>query len=394
MRRIRNSQLRLLAECPWAYAEAYVRDTPPLPSPALQRGANVHAAIRAAVHEIVGGAPTLNVHEIAYRVVRGDEATYRDALELLTVFTESLAEDFSIDPKGAFLVEEMLEMVVDVPGVGPCVFYGTPDLAERTSKTRCRITDFKTHFQPESRELFDADVQLPRYALLIHDQFPAFQEFEIVKRFVRYRNNAHTHVLTIDDLAQVRESLVQQIATEEDLRLHADFTPTPGSWCGLCGHHHTCPIIRAYRERGIDDLSIPNDERARELAGDAVALDAFAGELKDRLKVYLGRGHATGYVPLAGGSYGYGPMMERSIAVPELRTALTGAGVEVPDRLLRVDLDELDRFKRKLPESIVAVIDGVTESGTTSRCQFRKGAGDPRAPKKRRATAAVQETIL
>ncbi len=390
MNAYRNSQLRLLPECGHAYAEQYVRGVEPLPVPSLHGGQNVHAAIRAAVHEIVSGSPFLNIHEITYRVVRGGDAEYFDALQVLTLFQESLAEDFTIDPKGVFLAEERLETELEVRGE-PVTFFGTPDMVERTGAHRCRITDFKTHWHPLPREVFDADVQLPRYALLVAARYPAFTEFELVMRFVRYKNNYHTHVLTAADLGQVRENLVQQIATVRDAEARGQFEATPGSWCSLCGFHHTCPVIRRLREGGIDELSIDNDERARTIAGELIALDAWATATKDRLRRYLDE-HPKGFVAVAGGSYGYGPVNEREIYGPELKRALTAEGVEPPDHLFKVDLKELDKFKRRLPEKIVAAIDEVTVERTTARMQFRR-LPDPRI-KKPAKSGATQEGLF
>lgn len=391
MRAFRNSQLRLYGECGWAYNEAYVRNTPPMPSPALHGGQNVHSAIRAAVHEIVSESPILNIHEIAYRVVRGSDMEYFDALQVLTRFQESLGEDWEIDPKAVFLCEERLAKVIDVYGE-LVEFYGTPDMAERVTRTRCRITDYKTNWWPENRQQFEAGKQLPRYALLLHHNYPAFTEFELVKRFVRYSNNYQSMVITADDLRQVEIDLVQEIATAVDRERNNDFEATPGNWCTLCSYTHTCPRIRQLRDRAIDDLSIEDDGAAQRLAGDVVAVEAFAASAKERLKRYLGGIHPKGFVQVGEGSYGYGEVNERAVTVPDLKRVLTEQGIEPSDRLWRVDLDALDRLKKRLPAQIVAAIDGVIETSTTARFQHRRVA-DPRVKKPTGKTKQVEALL-
>jgi len=379
MKAFRNSQLRLYGECGWAYKEAYVDHTPPMPSPALHGGSNVHAAVRAAVHEIVSGSPILNIHEIAYRVVRGSDMEYFDALQVLSKFTESLAEDVDIDPKAAFLIEERLEKIVDVLGE-QVIFFGTPDLASRVTRTRVRIDDWKTAWAPENRQQFEAGKQLPRYALLLRHNYPAFTEFELVKRFVRYSNNYQSMVITADDLRQVEIDLVQEIATAMDRERNNDFEATPGNWCTLCSHTHTCPRIRQLRDRAIDDLSIEDDAAAQRLAGDVVAVEAFASSAKERLKRYLGGTHPKGFIQVGEGSYGFGPIHERAVTATDLKRVLTEQGIEPSDRLWRVDLDELDKLKKRLPAQAVAAVDGVIETNTTARFQYRRVA-DPRVKK-------------
>lgn len=377
-RRFRNSQLRMLRSCRWAYAEEYLRGTLGSPSPALQGGANVHHAIQLAVKEVVKGGAFLDVHQLAYLAVQGGNVLYADAVEVLTRFTESLVEeDVVIDRKGAFIVEEELEMPLQLLSGEEVIFFGTPDLVERTGRKSCRITDWKTHRHPESEEEFRADPQLQRYALLVNHHFPDFETFELTKRFVRFRNNTRTTTISRDDLERIRWELISEIAAAREIEDEGRFDPAGGDWCGLCAFHHTCPLIAKYREAGSDLLSIPNDERASEIAQAAIALDAAASALKSRLKVYLGDQHNTGKVPVSGGEYGYGIMTSRSATVAKLRDAFQAGGVEMPEDVLAVDLDQLDRVMKRLPETTKATISRAIVTTESSQCRFRRG----RAPK-------------
>lgn len=387
----RNSQLRLLRSCRFAYSQAYLQGVPGAPSPALQAGTNVHAAIQLAVREIVKGGAFLDVHQLAYRAVQGGQVEYSDAIEVLTTFTESLAEEggLEIDPRAVFLIEERLEVPLTLWDGTEAVFFGTPDLVERTGKTSCRITDWKTHRHPETEEEFRADAQLKRYALLVAHEFPAFQRFELVKRFVRFRNRAYRMTLTREDLEPVRIALVSEIQAAREIEAAGEFTATGGDWCGLCAHHHTCPLVQTYREAGEDLLSIPDDERASEIAGAAIALDAAASRLKGRLKTYLGDTHRTGTVPVSGGEYGYGPTTSREISPEQLEGVFAAAGAELPPEVLSVDLTALDRLKKRLPETLVSAIDRVTHITESSQCRFRRASSKKKAPAAASASPAA-----
>jgi hypothetical protein len=372
MRAFRNSQLALRRECPHAYRRAYVDGDEGVPSPSLRAGQNVHAAIALAIRSIVTHG-MLDVHRVAHETVRGGDVEYSDALEVLTLFQEQLGVEWDIDPAGTVFVEERLTMPLTLRSGEQVEFRGTPDLVERSGRGRFRITDFKTHWHPETEHAFRAGQQLKRYALLLQHAYPAATEFELVKRFVRYTHSAFRETLLSDQLSWVRERLISEIEETIDFELAGEFQPTPGSWCGLCRAHASCPIILRYRERGLpDDLSIEDDERARQLAGDAHALDSARKALQDSVKRYLGAEHRTGRVPLAGGEYGYGPVNHREVDCAELRRVFLEHGLEPDDRLFRVDLEQLDRAKRRWSEDLVKAIDSITRSWQTSDCRFRK----------------------
>lgn len=388
-RRFRNSQLRMLRSCRWAYAEEYLRGTLGSPSPTLQAGSNVHEAIRLALTSLVEqekkkGLVFLDVQNLAYQAVQGGNVLYADAVEVLTRFSESLIEqELEIDFRNAFLVEEVLTMPLTLLSGEEVVFRGTADLAERTGARSCRITDWKTHRHPETQDEFEADSQLKRYALLVSHEFPAFEEFELVKRFVRYRNNYRTMTVTRDQLEAIRWELISEIGAAREIEDRGDFQATGGDWCGVCAFHHTCPLIQKYRDAGEDLLSIPDDDRATELAGAAIALDAASDNLKNRLKAYLGHTHTSGVVPVAGGEFGYGPTTSREVPLAPLRAAFDEHGAELPEDVLKVDLKALDRLAKRLPDSLTGAIEQVTITTESTRCQFRKGS------KKKPAAAAA-----
>src|SRR4051812_38315447 len=109
MRRVRNSQLRLLRQCPFAYAQQYVFEIPGTSNSALMGGRNVHAAAQLLVRRIVEGAD-IDVYDIAFRTVRGDASAYADALEVLTRMQEAIGIEYDIVPEKVLLLEETLSM--------------------------------------------------------------------------------------------------------------------------------------------------------------------------------------------------------------------------------------------------------------------------------------------
>lgn len=371
--RVRNSALRQRRTCAFAYKRTYIDGDPGLPSPSLQAGQRIHTAVAELIRRVVAGDPIIDVHDIAFRVVRGGDVEYADALRLLTRVQEALGTEFDVDPRGAFLLEKELEMPIRLWDGSEMVFFGTPDLVERTGKKACRITDWKSHWHPMTKEQCDADPQLRRYALLVKHHYPAFERFELVRRFIRYRDNHHEEVITAEALPRVRDALASEIQAARELDAAGEFEPTGGAWCALCQHHASCPLIARYREQGVADwLEISDDDDARAMAGDVMALQAARERLRTHLARYLGDPHPTGAVPVAGGAFGYHATDHQEIGVPALRETLDGQGVELSDDVLRVDLTALEVLKKKLPESVVRAVEKATRRYQGTRLQFKR----------------------
>ena len=376
MRRFRNSQLALRRECPWAYARTYIDGDEGVPSAPLRRGQDFHRAVCEAIRQLMK-VGVVNIHQVAYRYVRGGDAEYSEVLVLLERFQEALGTEFDIDPAQILYLEEPLEMPITLSSGEPVLFWGTPDLASRTGRIRIQVRDWKTQWRPETEHEFRAGQQLKRYALLIaHDVGAPELEFDLEKRFIRYEDSHFSERITTEDLFHVRLQLVAEIEEVARFEQEGDFRPTPGSWCSLCSHHATCPVMLRARKLGVElDLSIGNDDRARELAEEAVAWEAGAGERKNLLKRYLGSDHAKGFVELSGGSYGFGPVEHREVDVAALLEVLKEFGLEAGSDLLKVDLDALDRFRKRAPQDVADAIESrATRRWQSSQCRFRRTA--------------------
>lgn len=369
----RNSQLSQIRLCRYAYRRTYLDGDEGLPSPSLDTGSAVHSALSEAVRRLVSGGALLDIHDIANRTVRGDHALYTDTIGMLTKFQEAIGEGtIEINPKAVIHLEDRLEMPLEIPGHGTVTFFGTPDLVETRPRKGCRIADHKTHWAPESFEEFEVDQQLPRYALLIAHHYPHIEHFELTKWFVRYRNKSHAREITREDLSRVEHDLIIDIQHAIEIEEAGDFDATGGSWCAICRHHASCPLIERFRTSGEDWLSVPDDDHATLMAGVTVAFDGANRRMKDQLKAYLGGDHPTGAVAIAGGEFGYGPVEKREIEVEKLRTVMEAAGAELPDKVLRVDLDALDWLCGRLPEDLVKAIEAATNRWQDTRCQFRR----------------------
>lgn len=389
-RRYRNSQLKLLRQCAFAYACQYLAGEPQAPSTVLDGGSNIHAAAKLLVRTIVEGGP-IDVHDIAFRTIRGGDAEYAAALRVLIRMQEAIGVEFSIDPRSVFSLEDELAMPIALPGGDEVEFFGTPDLVEKLGKTACRIRDWKTHWVPETPEEFGADHQLKRYALLVHHHFPHMTTFVLEKRFVRWENSFVDMTITADDLTRVRHSLAMEIVAEQEIRAAGAFEPTPGEWCALCGYSAKCPRIREYLDasRDIDVPAISDDEHARSLAGDAHALEQAAAKIKARLKRYLGGDHPKGYVPLPGGGYyGFGPVSHRALDHAVLCSTLEEHGIEPGADLANTNWDAVDRLQRKLPETVVQQIEQKTHRWQSPQFRYRRTIDDTTAP------AAAQEELF
>lgn len=376
VRRFRNSQLALRRECGWACARTYIDGDEGVPSPPLRRGQDFHLAACEAIRQL-RDTGAMDIHRIAYRCVRGGSQEYAEVVVLLERFQEAIGVEFDIDLDRILYLETTLEMPIELPSGETVLFRGTVDLAERTGRSRIRIRDWKTQWRPETEAEFRAGPQLKRYLLLAHHDLGGRElEADLEKRFIRYAHSHFVETLSHEDLAEVRRRLIVEIEEYIAWEVAGDYRPTPGSWCSLCSHHATCPVMIRARKLGVeDDLSIADDERARQLAEEAIAWDAGSGTRKELLGRYLGSDHPTGYVELAGGSYGYGPVEHRSVDVQALMDVFAEFGLELPVELLRVDLDQLDRVRKKLPEDVVTAIESrATRRWQTQMCRFRNKA--------------------
>lgn len=370
-----SSKLRLLRVCGHAYAEDHVRHVPRPPHPALQGGGAAHAGLAMVVRTDMAGDP-IDVRSIARHVCAGDAAEYADALEVLTLVQEELADDPPFVASRVIHLEERLEMPI-----GPHTFDGQADLVEADGRT-CIVTDWKTHWRPLTLEAFKADPQLPRYALLLDHRHPGrFDRFRLRLRFVRYRGAVREYDLERYALDAVRWDLATEIEEAEAKVREGRFPATPGDWCTLCSRTDTCPKVTEFLAHGLE-LAITNDEEARRAAETMRAIDAHSGKIKRILKAYLGHDHPTGRVELAGGTYGYGPARHRKAAAADV-LEVWEAHLQKPNaHVLRVDVDQLKRSLDRQPGTARRALLATIQEYDQADCRYRRGdnqeeASDP-----------------
>lgn len=363
-----NSKLRLRDICGWAFQREIILGHEREPNPALVGGSNAHDAIKMFVHEVLADG-LIDIRSIARRAAGGAPGGMADLLPILEIMQESLVEEpVPIRPKNVILVEERLVMDLNLSDGSHAIFDGMPDLVSAERK-RCTIEDWKTHWRPLTQDDFEADSQLPRYALLVAANHQGFEEFVLRMRFVRYRGAIREVTLTRQDLEIVRWELIQAI---EDAEVRADFEATPGDWCNLCGHTSNCPVVRRFLAHGVQ-LTVANDEEARRAAEVVRAIDAHSASLKRKLKGFLGADHPTGRVQLSGGTYGFGPQQRRTAHTKDVIEVWEAFDRPQNNHVLRVDVDELKRSLDREPGALRVAMDAVVDEFEIPHCRYRRG---------------------
>ena len=367
-----GSKLALLRLCGWAFAEDHVRNVKRPPHPALAGGSSAHKGLEQLVQAVIDDAP-IDVRAITRAVCAGGPAEYADTLEVLTLIQEELADD---PPpfRGSKVIHLEERLSIDI---GPHVYEGTPDLVQAYGR-RCVIDDWKTHWQPLSQDVFEADDQLPRYALLVDAAHPGrFDTFVLRMHFVRYRGAVREMEIEDFQLAQVKWDLATEIE-EAELLLEADrvaeggFPATPGDWCAICSRTDTCPVVREI-EMGGAVMTIANDIEATAAAGMARAIDAHSAKLKRQLKTYLGGDHPTGRVALAGGTYGFGPAHHKRADVRDVLDVWKAHEAPLNPYVLRVDVDQLKRSLDRAPGKMRTAMRATIEEFDQADCRYRRG---------------------
>ncbi len=365
-----GSKLKLLQLCPWSFAEDYVRKVRRPPHPALQGGSYAHAGLAMVVRSAMMDDP-IDVNAIARHVCAGGPAELADTVGVLTLLQEELVSDpIPFVASRVIYLEERLEMAI-----GTHIFDGQADIVEADGET-CIVTDWKTHWRPESQEAFEADVQLPRYALLVDANNPGrFSRFVLRKRFVRYQGAVRERILDPYHLAVIKWDLVAEIE-EAELRIATGkFPATPGDWCTLCSRTSDCPVVRDFLDNDVGGFELAglDDERAAAAAGTVRAIDAHSAMLKRQLKTYLGNDHPTGRLPLAGGSYGFGPARHKRADAGDVLDVYEAHLRPINRHVLRVDVEQLRRSLDREPGTVRRAMMQTIDEYELADCRYRRG---------------------
>jgi hypothetical protein len=366
-----GSKLALLRLCGWAFAEDHIRHVKRPPHPALAGGSAAHGGLKQLVQAVIDD-DLIDVRAITREVCPGTPAEYADTLAVLTLIQEELAEDPPpFEGSKVILLEKRLSI-----DIGPHVFEGTPDLVQAYRRT-CVVDDWKTHWRPLSQAVFEADDQLPRYALLVDAAHPGrFDHFVLRMHFVRYRGAVREMEIGDARLNQVRWDLATEIE-EAELRIQwgneNGFRATPGDWCAICSRTDSCPVVHEFLEEGPDPLSMENDVEATKAAETMRAIDAHSAKLKRKLKTYLGADHPTGRVPLAGGSYGFGPAHHKRADVRDVLDVWKAHEAPLNPYVLRVDVDQLKRSLDRAPGDMRTALKATIEEYDQADCRYRRG---------------------
>ena len=367
-----KSKLSLAQLCGFAFAES-LKGKPRPPHPALAGGSASHGAIAELVRVVIADEP-IDVRRIARAHAPGRPDELADVVAILTLLQEELAEEPPpFRPEAVLHLEERLEMAI-----GPYVYDGHPDLVEAYGRV-AHVTDWKTHWRPMSQAAFEADAEVPRYALLVDAEHPGrFDRFVVRKRFVRYRGAVREMTIDQAQLDMVKWDLIQEIEDAEvrveALRLGGTLKATPGDWCTLCTYTDICPVLTDFRERGFE-LAFDDDAGAAEAAGVMRVLDAHSAKLKRLLKTYLGGDHKTGRVELAGGSYGYGPAHHKRADVEDVVEVFEAHDRPINLHALRVDVDALKRSMDREPGKVRRAMAAAIHEYDQPDCRYRRADG-------------------
>ena len=371
-----GSKLALLRLCGWAFAEDHLRNVPRPTHPALAGGSSTHGGLKMLVQAVID-RKSIDVRSIARAVAPGGPEEYADTLEVLTLIQEELVEDPPpFEGRDVIHLEERLSI-----DIGPHVFEGTPDLVQDPGSRVAIVDDWKTHWRPMSQKVFESDDQLKRYALLVDAAHPGrFDSFVLRMRFVRYAGAVREMEIHDHDLHAIKWNLATEIE-EAELRLAAAsasdlekfaLEATPGDWCAICSRTDSCPVVQGYLEHGID-ITLEDDAAAELVASTVRAIDAHSGQLKRRLKMYLGGDHPTGRVPLAGGSYGFGPSHHREVDVRDVLEIWKAHKTPLNPHVLRVDVDQLNRSLDRVPGSMRTALKAAIHEYDGAECRYRRG---------------------
>ncbi len=342
-----HTKLQCADSCLYRYKRHYIDKALEGRSWPLQIGGAAHAAIAAYTrHCIDTAAPTDlgAVPAIARQACfNGEDAPGALAVPEITEILRAFAESHVIKADTLIGIEERVpgtwrppESWPDAPNLGDKhIFVGIIDRLDTGEDFTAIITDYKTDWQVRSQSDVERDVQLRRYAWLVHSEYPYFQTFQVRLDFVR-----HGIVREVEFGPDVVEATEQElIAAVDRLAATKAFPATPGDGCAICGFAAECPALKGDEIRAC---ATPDD--ALKVAAQLIVLEKRVDELKSMLKAYCSQG---GPVAVNGIQWGHLKTVSQSIEdIAEFADRLRVQGVD-PWAYLSVDGRKLKSLLKK-----------------------------------------------
>jgi hypothetical protein len=289
------SRLDLYGRCPWAFKTVYLDKIPRAESEALKIGSDSHKHVGDYLSRLVNTGQSTDWAWAEGLLTLSD---HPDVVEIVQRFVENFVLPPSIEAPG---IENKLAFDANWQ---PCEFFSEAAYFRMVIDFHFRqealgvITDWKTNrAMPETVE---KDLQLRTYGWgLKRALYPDIAEVLLRLHFLRYGREREV-LLTPQDLAGVPEELQARI---EVIEADQTFTPTPGSFCGMCGVTAHCPVM-AQALVPVEVLAPATREQAEKAASLLLTLQNLEKELAARLKEYVRE-----FGPVQVGDLVYGPVL-------------------------------------------------------------------------------------
>ena len=223
------------------------------------------------------------------------------------------------------------------------------------------IHDYKTSWSVDSQSDIESNPQLRRYAWLVNQEYPQFNNFKVRLDFIRHDIIREAEI-SIEEVKDAEEEIAAALNQLENID---EYEATPGKYCTFCGYSNMCPAFEDGQK-----IVIHNDKRAKKVAREILLLERRLRDRKDALKKYC----VTGSVEVDGQEFGH--IKSNSVGIKdtkEFRERLKSLDLN-PDDYLRVKTRKLkslikdDEIKEDLEDLLV------DKSYTSFR--HRKAKGD------------------
>jgi len=338
MKQYSFSRLDLYERCPWAYKKVIMDGVPRASNEAMVTGRMLHALIADYLLRLInqkqqtdwewaeGAAPqdaSSDVLQIWQRFY--NSFILPPALEVYGV-EHKLAFDRNWQLCEFFSPEAYFRMVVDF-------HFQQGELAV--------VLDWKSNRAvPETVE---KDLQLRTYGWgLKHSVYPEVEEILLRLHFLRYGKEREV-LLEPQDLEGVSEILIDKIKVIEQ---DQEYTPTPGSFCGLCGITVHCPTM-AQALMPVEVLAPATREQAEKAASLLLTLQKMEKELASRLREWV---KENGAIQVGDLIYGPNQVVSYDLNPKIVTTCLLEAGLDREEvwPLLSMTKTNLEKGLRKL----------------------------------------------
>lgn len=301
-----HTKLECAEACLYRYKKCHIDKTPERPSWPLLIGRATHAAIAAYTRHCIDTSSATDLSAVPaiarQACFSGNDAPGALALAEVADILRTFAESHIVTADSLIGLEERVPETWRPPDSWP----GRPNLADRhvfvgiidrldagEDGYTAIITDYKTDWQVRSQVDVERDVQLRRYAWLVHSEYPYFRTFRVRLDFVRHAIVREVQ-FGVDVVLETEQELIAAVDRLASLKT---WPATPGEGCAICGFAAECPALKSDEIRAC---ATPED--ALKVAAQLIVFERRAGELKEMLKAYCAQ---AGPVSINGVQWGH-----------------------------------------------------------------------------------------